>query len=240
MPKHAGAINKLNDNCCICWFFTHILMKCTVQAAKSLVKNLVRQRCVEGFNSGVKGLRSKWRVHVFHTTAMFLHSLRTIIWGSLLCCVHKVPYLDRGTMCLIYANLCFFSFFQVKNRHRHILYASLATPVRRCKFSENILRYRQDYALTDTIVCAPDSPVGIATEYGLDGPGIESRWGRDSSHTSKPALGSIQLLVQWVTGLSQKWSGRGVMLTTHPLLAPRLRMSRAILLLHLWALGGLL
>jgi hypothetical protein len=27
------------------------------------------------------------------------------------------------------------------------------------------------------------SSVGIATDYGLDGPGIESRWGRDFSHT---------------------------------------------------------
>jgi hypothetical protein len=33
-----------------------------------------------------------------------------------------------------------------------------------------------------------DSVVGIATRYGLDGPGIESRWGRDFSHTSRPAL----------------------------------------------------
>jgi hypothetical protein len=27
----------------------------------------------------------------------------------------------------------------------------------------------------------PGSSVGIATDYGLDGPGIESRWGRDFS-----------------------------------------------------------
>ena len=45
--------------------------------------------------------------------------------------------------------------------------------------------------------------VGIATRYGLDGPGIESRWGRDFPHPSRPALGPPQPPVQWVSGLSR-------------------------------------
>jgi hypothetical protein len=48
-----------------------------------------------------------------------------------------------------------------------------------------------------------DSSVGIKTRYGLDGPGIESLWGRDFSHTSRPALGPTQPPVQWVPGLSR-------------------------------------
>ena len=40
-----------------------------------------------------------------------------------------------------------------------------------------------------TLDSGPGSSVGIATGYGLDGPEIESRWGRDFLHLSRLALG---------------------------------------------------
>jgi hypothetical protein len=62
------------------------------------------------------------------------------------------------------------------------------------------LRYKPEGRGTNSWL---DSSVGITTGYGLDGPGIESRWGRDISHTSRPVLGPTQPPVQWVLGLSR-------------------------------------
>jgi len=54
-----------------------------------------------------------------------------------------------------------------------------------------------------------DSSVGIATRYGLDGPGIESRWGRDFPRPSRPALGPTQPPIQWVPGLFPEGKAAG-------------------------------
>ena len=84
----------------------------------------------------------------------------------------------------------------------------------------------------------PGSVVVIATGYGLDGPGIESRWWRDFPHLSRPALGPTQPPAQWVPDLSQGVkSGQGVTLTLDPLLVPWSWKGRAISLLPLWALA---
>jgi len=48
----------------------------------------------------------------------------------------------------------------------------------------------------------PGSVVGIAIGYVLDGPRIESRWGRDFLYLSRLALGPTQPPLQWVLGLS--------------------------------------
>ena len=48
----------------------------------------------------------------------------------------------------------------------------------------------------------PGSIVGIATGYGVDGPGIEPRWWRDFPHLSRPVLRPTQPPLQWVPDFS--------------------------------------
>jgi hypothetical protein len=57
-----------------------------------------------------------------------------------------------------------------------------------------------------------DSSVDTATRHGLDGPGTESRWGRDIPQPSKPVLGPPSLLYNGyrVSFPGVKWPGRGV------------------------------
>ena len=87
--------------------------------------------------------------------------------------------------------------------------------------------------------CGPGSSVGIATDYGLDGPG-SNPGGDEIFRLSRPVLGPTQPPVKWVPGLSSGVKcGRGVLLTAHPLLEPRSWKSRAIPLPTLWAAPGL-
>ena len=81
---------------------------------------------------------------------------------------------------------------------------------------------------------------GIATRYGLDGPGIESRWGEIFRTYPDRLRGPSSLLCNGYRVFPGGKGGRGVMLTTHPVLVPRLRKSWAIPPLNLWVLLGLL
>ena len=68
-----------------------------------------------------------------------------------------------------------------------------------------------------------DSAVGIASRYGLDVPVIESWWGRDFLHRSRPALRPTPASYTMGTGsfLGVKRLGRDV--DHPPPLAPRLK-----------------
>jgi len=80
------------------------------------------------------------------------------------------------------------------------------------------------------------SSVGIATGYGLDGPGIESRWGARFPAPVQTGPSAHQASCIKGTGSFPRVKrGRGVTLSPHPLLLPWSRKIKAIPLLPLWA-----
>ena len=62
--------------------------------------------------------------------------------------------------------------------------------------------YYVQYYYATVMNCGLGSSVGIATDYRLDGPGIESRWG-EIFRPSRMALRPTQPPVQQVPGLSR-------------------------------------
>ena len=101
------------------------------------------------------------------------------------------------------------------------------------------IQLRLHFKYIDMNISGLGSSVGIATDYGLDGP--ESNPGGDEIfHPFRQALEAHPASCKMGTGsfLGVK-CGRGVLLTTHPLLVPRSWKSRAIPLLALWVTPGL-
>jgi hypothetical protein len=68
----------------------------------------------------------------------------------------------------------------------------------------------------------PGSSVGIATDYGLDGQGIESQWERDFPHLSRAGPGDHPAsCTMGARSFPRVESGRGVPMTPHPPVVPR-------------------
>jgi hypothetical protein len=106
---------------------------------------------------------------------------------------------------------------------------------KKCNTSQKQLYLHHSILMTG----GPGTSVGIATDYGLDGPGIESRWGRDfppvqTGPGAQPA--SCTVGTGSFTGVI---CGQGMTMTTHPLLVLPSQKSRAVPLPTLWATPGL-
>ena len=87
-------------------------------------------------------------------------------------------------------------------------------------------------------VLHPGSSVGMATDYGLDGPGIESRWGvRFSARPDRPC-GPPSLLYNGYRIFPGGKERLGLAANPLPLVVPRSWKSRAIALPTLWATTG--
>ena len=87
------------------------------------------------------------------------------------------------------------------------LHLVLATEVKFGLRTENMKLDKQEvyYNIILTVyfsICGPGSSVGIATDYGLDGPGSNAG-GDEIFRPSRPALWPTQHPVQWVPGLSR-------------------------------------
>jgi len=64
--------------------------------------------------------------------------------------------------------------------------------------------------------CKPGNVVGIATDYGLDGPGIEYRWRRDFLRIQTGPGTNPASCTMGTGSFPRVKCGRGVLLTTHP------------------------
>ena len=62
--------------------------------------------------------------------------------------------------------------------------------------------FLSDFVVVISINFWPGSSVGIATDYGLDGPG-SNPGGDEIFRPSRPALGPTRPPVQWIPGLSR-------------------------------------
>jgi hypothetical protein len=108
---------------------------------------------------------------------------------------------------------------------------SSLTPYAFMAFAETLLpcvAVLENFSSVPKMLVGLGNSVGIATDYGLDGPGIESRWERDfplvqtgpGAHPTSCTVGTGSF-----PGVN---CGRGVLLSIHHLLAPRSWKSRAI------------
>jgi len=129
---------------------------------------------------------------------------------------------------LFYASSIILIFYNFSKRN-------IKAPSSWCRNAETCRSVCTIYICVCVCVFGPGTSVGIATELRTGRSGIESRCGRDfppvqtipGAHLASCTIGTVSF-----PGVK---CGRGVLLTTHPLLVPRSWKSTAKPLPTLWA-----
>ena len=69
-------------------------------------------------------------------------------------------------------------------------------------FTPKVTNIHSEYVTLIAFSCGPGNSVGMAIDYGLDGPG-SNPGGDEIYRPFRPALGPTQPPVQWILGLSR-------------------------------------
>jgi len=143
---------------------------------------------------------------------------QTIKWNSSYRCrIKSYVHIQESTSLTLYYGLTMYTnylnlilteniwwtgnFFALGNCS-YALWVLAANPSFSWNYNWNILTCNDIFIyLNSFTVVSRENSVGIVIRYGLGGPGIESRWGRDFLHPTIPTLGPTQSTVKWLPGL---------------------------------------
>jgi hypothetical protein len=88
-----------------------------------------------------------------------------------------------------------------------------------CEFEDYMATHLYETLNTYNIISqvGRDGSVGIANHFGLDGPWIESPWGRDFPHPSRPPQGPASRLYNGYRVFPRGKAGQDVAFISHPI-----------------------